>query len=281
MSILAPEKEQTIFTAEEPSASFRVLNKVVRIVFPEKYPIFNSAQSLARYTDNVIDEGHSLEEAQGILGDQQKVVKAFNGYSSVYNPTSPVQKELVNIIHSIPTPLQKPFLQSYSELLRYFEDELRHRISLAPYQKEELSQHINGGYTAVSRLIKIILFESDLSNPSYICLTQIHGQAEPLADLSEDLTRGAVIHCREDNAEWVDLLKPQTEVPYEEIDRYVVKRRQPLSQAMARLAHSPINEFGGIFGVLHSLDYYHRAYSLSKLRFQPQKPVIFAQERIS
>lgn len=274
------EREKIPLNDYEPSPSYRILDRVVRIVTPQKYETFVTFHHLIRCTDNLVDEGESYQDAEEAITGQRRILKS-SLQGEVVNPQMELDQELVGVITRIPDKLRTNFLRRYGDLLRYFEMDLLHRLQLKPYNKKELDEHIKGGFTSFFAGLKIILQGEELSGDGrYLGLTRVHGETEPLRDLAEDLERGLILHARGNGAGWVDKLEVGREVPYKEIHAYVVSRRGRLAKDMFGLAPAAFREFGGIIGFLMTVDYYKRSFFIARWRFSSKSPVIFADRRM-
>lgn len=275
------EKRPLVLNDQEPSISARMLDRVIRAVKPERYGTYHLYWHLMRATDNLVDQGESSAEVEEALGGQRRLLRALLREEQ-FCPQTILEEELKDLALRLPNKIRAPFILRYSSLLTYFDIDLKHRMNIQPYGKEELDQHIEGGFTAWFGGLKMVLYGRDLSgNPLYLALARVHGEAEPLRDIDEDLERGLVLHSRENGAHWVDRLKEGEEVPVREINEYVLRRRGSLAKVMHKLAPEAFREFGGLIGFLMTVDYYKRSVLIgTRWRFTPKEPVVFAKHRM-
>ena len=261
----------------EHSSSGKILDRVIQITQPHRYPLYKAYWNIVRGVDNLVDEGSSYSRANQILKEQRELTTQTN-----INVSSSSGESLLSILSQIPLPLQKSFLAHHLSLIDYFDIDLAHRLNLTPYTPQEMSRHIRGGFPELFANLRIILLDKDIPpNSKFNQLAFTHGQIEPLGDIDEDLERGLILHCRENAAPWIDVLEPGQPVPEEEIDQYVKNHRSALAKKLRKLSPTAIQGFGGLFGTLITLDYLKRSlYSVPNLKFQPKSPVIFASQRL-
>lgn len=275
------ERKEILVNPEEHSSSAKILDKVVRVFKPKRYETYSLYARIMRSVDNLVDEGEIFQEAKRVLEGQRETLNSLRNGEPVFCQTE-FDQALAELTDKIPSHLKESFLQKHDALLRYFELDLSHRLNLTPYGKTELDEHIAGGFTSYFAILKIILNDQNLSGKTpYLHLTRIHGEAEPLRDIAEDLEYGLILHARENGAEWIEKLQVGAEVPNQAIDAYVVRRRGGLTKRMFCLAPEAVKEFGGIIGLLMTLDYYKRSFCIAQWRFIPKEPVIFAKKRCS
>lgn len=275
------EGQAESFNDYEYSSSCRILKRVVRIVKPSKYAEFSTYCHIMRWVDNLVDEGTSFKQAQEVITNQRRFTNSLLSCNTRDIIQTPDTDELKILASSIPHPLKVPFLRRWDSLLDYYQIDLIHRFNLTPYSQTDLAAHHFGGFTSWFAGLKIILNGQDLSgDPNFLNLALAHGQSEPLGDIAEDLEQGLVLHSKEDGAGWVECLIPGGEVPYADIDSYVVSRRGKLAKRIFKLAPAAYREFGGIIGLLATLDYYKRVPVIANRRFIPKRQVIFAKNRM-
>lgn len=274
-------QKEILINSEEHSSSAKILEKAVRVFKPKRYETYSLYARIIRSVDNLVDEGEIFQEAERVLEGQRKTLNSLWNGEPIFCQTE-FDQALAELTDKIPSHLKQSFLQKYGTLLECFKLDLSHRLNLISYGKTELDEHIDGGFTSYFAGLKIILNDQNLSGKMpYLHLTRIHGEAEPLRDISEDLEYGLILHARENGAEWIEKLQVNAEVPNQAIDAYVVRRRGGLAKRMFCLAPEAVKEFGGVIGLLMTLDYYKRSFCIARWRFIPKEPVIFAKKRYS
>lgn len=264
----------------ERSSSKKVMDRVVSVVYPRSiFERYMHYSIWMRGLDNVVDEGTSYSDAYRQLEKHGRLIRS-DGKSS--QATAGLERNLKQVLNAgLPKTARQENKFHLLQLLQYFETDLFHRKSLSGFSKNDLSVHIEGGYPACLGSIINLLTDRQVKNEGFKQLARVHGQAEPLGDISEDLTRGFILHCREDGADWIDDLVPGKKVPAEKIDNYVVNRRGQLAQRMFRLAPWAAVELPNLVGSLMSLEYVRRSIRLNRKRYLPQTEVIFAAQRMN
>ncbi len=235
-----------------------------------------------RAIDNLVDEGNSFEEAKKLIKEQWIALSKMSKFENLSSDLSFLGTELnalVNGIHD--KDLKLNFIKHYQKLLFYYYLDLLHRKHAKPYREDRLTKHREGGFYHLFGAIKILLRDSDLEKSNFKDLMDAWAEAEPLDDIEEDLPVGLVLYSPKDGADWVKNLKKHEAVNIKEIDAFVRKIRWQLSRGLLNSFMAGYQEFGGIVGLLMSLDFAKRGVFLLTKRFQPKEEVVFASKSFS
>jgi hypothetical protein len=247
---------------------------------PKVAPNIYRIHYLLRWIDDVVDSSCDFQYAKEILDKQEAMLaRAIIGGGLI--GCGPAEDLLLNIWRELPECSRLIFARHYHNILRAFEDDLQRRHGLVALDAVTMDRKVIGHFIGPMAIVKIVVYGNDLSGSGrYADLMRAHALAELLGDIEEDLESGLVHFDPESGAGWVHGLRIGCDVPYAEIDAFVVGHRSKCARSLIQLAPEAYREFGGLIGCLMFAHYLVRGVSVARTRFKARRDVLFAVNRM-